>query len=85
MNLLVVKNERCVRKAPDCSYQSFLLILQGHCGVVELLVNHSADITAWDEDGDTPLHLALLKNSTTSLTHPTHAPNITKVSSLPLS
>ncbi|XP_050691337.1 E3 ubiquitin-protein ligase MIB2-like isoform X2 [Eriocheir sinensis] len=56
-----------------------LAVSQGHCGVVELLVNHSADITACDEDGDTPLHLALLKNSTTSLTHPTHAPNITKI------
>lgn len=56
-----------------------LAVSQGHCGVVELLVNHKADITACDEDGDTPLHLALLKNSTTSLTHPTHAPTITKI------
>ncbi|KAG0711656.1 E3 ubiquitin-protein ligase MIB2 [Chionoecetes opilio] len=56
-----------------------LAVSQGHCGVVELLVNHNADITACDEDGDTPLHLALLKNSTTSLTHPTHAPTISQI------
>ncbi|KAG7169704.1 E3 ubiquitin-protein ligase MIB2-like [Homarus americanus] len=51
----------------------------GHCGVVELLVDSNADIRACDEDGDTTLHLALLKNSTIPQAHPTHAPTITQI------
>lgn len=56
-----------------------LAVSQGHCGVVELLVDNHADIRACDEDGDTALHLALLKNSTTPQAHPSHAPNINQI------
>ncbi|XP_045602948.1 E3 ubiquitin-protein ligase MIB2 isoform X3 [Procambarus clarkii] len=56
-----------------------LAVSQGHCGVVELLVDNNADIRACDEDGDTALHLALLKNSTTPQSLPTHAPTITQI------
>lgn len=41
-----------------------LAVSQGHCPVVELLVSHKAAIDAVDEDGATPLHLALNKRST---------------------
>nr|XP_027212420.1 E3 ubiquitin-protein ligase MIB2-like isoform X1 [Penaeus vannamei] len=56
-----------------------LAVSQGHCGVVELLVDSNADVRACDEDGDTALHLALLKNSTTTHAHPSHAPTITQI------
>ena len=35
---------------------------QGHWSVVELLVNNNADIASKDEDGDTPLHIAIAKS-----------------------
>ncbi|KAK7069622.1 E3 ubiquitin-protein ligase mib2, partial [Halocaridina rubra] len=56
-----------------------LAVSQGHCGVVELLVDNGADIRANDEDGDTALHLALLKNSGSPQIHPDHAPNINQI------
>lgn len=58
-----------------------LAVSQGHCGVVELLVDSTgnADIRASDEDGDTALHLALIKNSGNPQIHPDHAPTITQI------
>ncbi|XP_022903103.2 E3 ubiquitin-protein ligase MIB2 [Onthophagus taurus] len=40
-----------------------LAVSQGHCGVIELLIDLKANINAKDEDGDTALHLALIKRS----------------------
>ncbi|XP_063229552.1 E3 ubiquitin-protein ligase MIB2 [Bacillus rossius redtenbacheri] len=40
-----------------------LAVSQGHCAVVELVVSMSANVHAEDEDGDTGLHLALMKRA----------------------
>ncbi|XP_044752526.1 E3 ubiquitin-protein ligase MIB2 isoform X2 [Coccinella septempunctata] len=40
-----------------------LAVSQGHCGVVELLIKLKANINAKDEDGDTALHLVLIKKA----------------------
>lgn len=40
-----------------------LAVSQGHCSLVELLVMMGADINAEDEDGDTGLHLSLMRFS----------------------
>lgn len=40
-----------------------LAVSQGHCSLVELLVTMGADINAEDEDGDTGLHLSLMRYS----------------------
>ncbi|KAJ1522563.1 hypothetical protein ONE63_001749 [Megalurothrips usitatus] len=40
-----------------------LAVSQGHCSLVELCVSLRADVHAEDEDGDTALHLALMKRS----------------------
>lgn len=44
-----------------------LAVSQGHCALVELLVSSGADLRAFDEDGDTALHLAFLKRSSMSV------------------
>lgn len=38
-------------------------IILGHCSVIELLIKLKANINAKDEDGDTALHLVLIKRS----------------------
>lgn len=38
-----------------------LAVTQGHFAIVKLLVEHQADVNAEDEDNDTALHLALLR------------------------
>lgn len=38
-------------------------IFLGHCSVIELLVRLKANVDAKDEDGDTALHVALLKRA----------------------
>uniref|UniRef100_A0A1Y1NC46 RING-type E3 ubiquitin transferase n=1 Tax=Photinus pyralis TaxID=7054 RepID=A0A1Y1NC46_PHOPY len=45
--------------------QSALLlsVSQGHCSVIELLIKLKANINAKDEDGDTALHLVLIKRA----------------------
>ncbi|XP_076451945.1 E3 ubiquitin-protein ligase MIB2-like isoform X2 [Babylonia areolata] len=40
-----------------------LAVSQGHSSLIELLVNNSADINVYDEDGDTCLHLALMRQT----------------------
>ncbi|XP_065164682.1 E3 ubiquitin-protein ligase MIB2 [Atheta coriaria] len=40
-----------------------LAVSQGHYGVIELLVRLKANINAKDEDGDTALHIVLIKRS----------------------
>ncbi|XP_049843761.1 E3 ubiquitin-protein ligase MIB2 [Schistocerca gregaria] len=40
-----------------------LAVSQGHCSVVELVVSTGGDVNAEDEDGDTGLHLALMKRA----------------------
>ncbi|KAK9888621.1 hypothetical protein WA026_000850 [Henosepilachna vigintioctopunctata] len=40
-----------------------LAVSQGHCGVIELLIELKANINAKDEDGDTALHLVLIKKA----------------------
>lgn len=42
-----------------------LAVSQGHMSIIELLVSKGADVRVEDEDGDTCLHLALMKQSTT--------------------
>lgn len=39
------------------------MLLLGHCAVIELLVKLKANVNAKDEDGDTALHVALLKRA----------------------
>lgn len=43
-----------------------LAVSQGHVQVVELLVNKGADLAAVDEDGDTCLHVSLMKQVVSS-------------------
>lgn len=38
-------------------------IFSGHCAVIELLIKLKANVNAKDEDGDTALHVALLKRA----------------------
>lgn len=40
-----------------------LAVSQGHCSVVELLVSMNANVHVVDEDGETALHLALMKRA----------------------
>lgn len=40
-----------------------LAVSQGHVAVIELLVKEKANINVQDEDGDTCLHLALMRQS----------------------
>ncbi|XP_076044605.1 E3 ubiquitin-protein ligase mind bomb 2 isoform X4 [Oratosquilla oratoria] len=56
-----------------------LAVSQGHCGVVELLVDAGASVSVCDEDGDTALHLALMKHCNAPQAHPSHAPVITQI------
>ena len=40
-----------------------LAVSQGHTGLIELLVSKGADVNVEDEDGDTCLHLGLMRQS----------------------
>eukprot|EP00116_Pleurobrachia_bachei_P002050 sb/3462312/ len=40
-----------------------LAVSQGHTAIVELLVEHNCEVDARDEEGDTALHLALVRQS----------------------
>lgn len=40
-----------------------LAVSQGHTALIELLVQFKADVNVHDEDGDTCLHLALMRQS----------------------
>lgn len=55
----------------------FSIIFLGHCAVIELLVKLKANVNAKDEDGDTALHVALLKRANiTSEVHQEDSPAI---------
>lgn len=43
--------------------QFYIFAIEGHCAVIELLVKLNANINAKDEDGDTALHVALIKRA----------------------
>ncbi|XP_071946064.1 E3 ubiquitin-protein ligase MIB2-like isoform X3 [Antedon mediterranea] len=45
-----------------------LAVSQGHTNIVELLVTKGADVNSEDEDGDTALHLALMRQALNSPT-----------------
>ncbi|XP_052213895.1 E3 ubiquitin-protein ligase MIB2-like isoform X2 [Dreissena polymorpha] len=51
-----------------------LAVSQGHTGIMELLVSRGADVNAEDEDGDTCLHLCLMKPSTATGGEPEETP-----------
>ncbi|XP_067011890.2 E3 ubiquitin-protein ligase MIB2 [Anabrus simplex] len=54
-----------------------LAVSQGHCSVIELVVSMNADVHAEDEDGDTGLHLALMKRASINTEiHELEAPTI---------
>lgn len=56
-------------------------VFKGHCSVVELLLSYGSDINAVDDEGDTALHLALMKRkSITSEINELEAPTIFGVS-----
>lgn len=38
-----------------------MIFVSGHCSVIELLVNLHSDVNVQDEDGDTSLHLVIIK------------------------
>ncbi|XP_030761110.1 E3 ubiquitin-protein ligase MIB2 [Sitophilus oryzae] len=40
-----------------------LAVSQGHCGVIELLLKLNANLNATDEDGDTALHIIIMKKN----------------------
>ncbi|BFZ22874.1 hypothetical protein BsWGS_25913 [Bradybaena similaris] len=44
----------------------FLAVSQGHTSIIELLVTKKANVNVTDEDGDTCLHLALMKQTVTA-------------------
>lgn len=53
------------------------MCILGHCGVIELLIKLKANINAKDEDGDTALHLVLIKRAhITTEIHQEDSPNI---------
>jgi len=37
-----------------------LAVTEAYAKMIELLIEHGADVNADDEDGDTPLHLAVI-------------------------
>ena len=43
-----------------------LAVAQGHMPIIELLIQHGANINVEDEDGDSCLHLSLMKQPTSS-------------------
>ncbi|XP_033102784.1 E3 ubiquitin-protein ligase MIB2-like isoform X3 [Anneissia japonica] len=56
-----------------------LAVSQGHTNIIELLVTKGADVNSEDEDGDTALHLALMRQALSSATE--LAPSASKISS----
>lgn len=57
-----------------------MAILNGHPRIVERLVGFGSNLDVQDEDGDTPLHLAVMKESTDPLSPET--PQLRKVRGL---
>ena len=55
-----------------------LAVSQGHTTLIELLVTKNADVNVVDEDGDTCLHLALMRQ--TVATEVDSSPVLAKVS-----
>lgn len=53
---------------------------QCHCSLVELLVSLGADINVEDEDGDTGLHLAVMRQANKNDVSLADAPAISNVS-----
>ncbi|XP_035697228.1 E3 ubiquitin-protein ligase MIB2-like isoform X1 [Branchiostoma floridae] len=58
-----------------------LAVSQGHTSVIELLVSRSANVNMEDEEGDTCLHLALVRQSDN--TNLANSPQVTSTYSLP--
>ena len=54
-----------------------LAVYQGHCKIVERLVGYAVELNVQDESGDTPLHLALARESVEPLSADT--PQLKKV------
>lgn len=48
-----------------------LAVSQGHTSIIELLVTRGANINVKDEDGDTCLHVALMRQSVPQEREPT--------------
>ena len=47
-----------------------MAIGQGHAGVIDLFVAKGANVNAVDEDGDSSLHLALMRQNVYTTTSP---------------
>lgn len=58
-----------------------LAVSQGQCGIVELLLGMGAQLDAQDEDGDTALHLALLKRQALQIPDNGEAPATAMIAS----
>ncbi|XP_029434484.1 E3 ubiquitin-protein ligase MIB2 isoform X2 [Rhinatrema bivittatum] len=58
---ILIKEGRCDVNLRNNRLQSplHLAVTQGHTGLLQLLVQEGADVNAEDEDGDTPMHIAL--------------------------
>ena len=65
---LVMEGRACIElKNNRGQTPLFLSASQGHWGVVELLVANGADVGITDEEGDTALHVAIIKHKTPAI------------------
>ncbi|XP_037513549.1 E3 ubiquitin-protein ligase MIB2 [Rhipicephalus sanguineus] len=62
---LLLTKGRCTVDIKNSLQQTALLLAvhQGHCELTELLVEAGADINQPDNDGDTPMHMSLMKRT----------------------
>lgn len=75
---------KSINNRKHCRQQTPLLLAvsQGHEAIVERLLKSGAGVNVQDEDGDTPLHVALIKRSAlrgTELVETSDAPGMAQI------